>query len=323
MATPMAEAPLPQTPPTPRPGAGTGEHDDGLSAFAPVRPRLFGIAYRMLGSAAEAEDIVQDVWLRWQSMNRSAVENPPAYLATTTTRLCINVAQSAHARRETYVGTWLPEPVDTSTDPGIGAERGEALKLAVLLLLEKLSPTERAAYVLREAFDYPYRQIAEILQMEEANVRQLVSRARKHIADGRRASVSSNEQRRFLEAFIIAAQKGDMSALEGLFADDVVSYSDGGGLVRAAGVPVTGRKRVTTFIAAVSTWCWKGVTVDWVEANGQAGVLILRDGIPIGLTIDASAQGINEIMWFLRPSKLAAISKSGQRLSDVSKPAAA
>jgi RNA polymerase sigma-70 factor (TIGR02957 family) len=317
----MAEEP--QTPPSLHPDAETSEHDDGLSAFAGVRPRLFGIAYRMLGSAAEAEDVVQDVWMRWQSANRKVVENPPAYLATTTTRLCINLAQSAHSRRENYIGTWLPEPVDTSGDPGIGAERGEALKLAVLLLLEKLSPTERAAYVLREAFDYPYDQIASILQMEEANVRQLVSRARKHIADGRRASVTASEQRRFLEAFIAAAQKGDMAGLEGLFAEDVVSYSDGGGLVRAAGVPVTGRKRVATFITAVSTWCWRGVTVDWVETNGQAGVLILRDGVPIGLTIDASEQGINEIMWFLRPSKLVAISRSSQGLSESHAPGSA
>src|SRR5206468_11322473 len=222
MSTAMAEQPIPQ-PQSPRTVFETGEQDDGLSAFAPVRPRLFGIAYRMLGSAAEAEDIVQDVWLRWQSTNRSAVENPPAYLATTTTRLCINLAQSAHTRRETYIGTWLPEPVDTSGDPGIGAERGEALKLAVLMLLEKLSPSERAAYVLREAFDYPYRQIADILQMEEANVRQFVSRARKHIVDGRRTPVSSDEQRRFLQAFIDAAQKGDMTGLEGLLTEDVVS----------------------------------------------------------------------------------------------------
>jgi len=304
----------PPTPPSIHPDAEPRGQDDDLSVFASVRPRLFGIAYRMLGSAAEAEDVVQDVWLRWQqSTNRSAIENPPAYLATTTTRLCINLAQSAHSRHETYTGIWLPEPVDTSADPEIGAERGEALKLAVLLLLEKLSPTERAAYVLREAFDYEYLQIADILQMEEANVRQLVSRARKHIADGRRTSVSSNEQRRFLEAFIAAAQKGDMAALEGLFAEDVVSYSDGGGFVRAAGVPVSGRKRVATFIAALSTWCWKGVKLDWVETNGQAAVLVLRDGVPFGLTIDASPQGINEIMWFLRPSKLAAISKSGQK----------
>ena len=312
-----------EAPSSTRLGAETGEHDDGLSAFAGVRPRLFGIAYRMLGSAADAEDVVQGVWLRWQSINRESVENPPAFLATTTTRTCINLVQSAQKRHETYIGTWLPEPVDTSSDPGLGAERSEALKLAILLLLEKLSPTERAAYVLRQAFDYPYDDIASILQMEKANVRQLVSRARKHIADGRRTSVSSSEQRRFLEAFIAAAQTGDMAALEGILAEDVVSYSDGGGLVPAARVPVSGRERVATFIAGISRSCWKGVTLDWVETNGQAAVLILRDGIPIGLTIDASAQGISEIMWFLRPSKLAAISRSGQGLSDVSKPSAA
>lgn len=206
------------------------EHADGLLAFATVRPRLFGIAYRMLRNAADAEDIVQDVWLLWQSTNRSVVENPPAFLATTTTRLCINLAQSAHSRRETYIGTWLPEPVDTSADPGLGAERGEALRLALLVLLEKLSPTERAAYILREAFDYSYRQIADILQMEEANTRQLVSRARKHIADGRRQPVSSGEQRRLLEAFIAAVQQGNMTGLEGLFAEGVVSCRTVAGL---------------------------------------------------------------------------------------------
>jgi RNA polymerase sigma-70 factor (TIGR02957 family) len=290
--------------------------DDGLSAFGPVRARLFGIAYRMLGSAAEAEDIVQDVWMRWQSTNRSTIENPPAFLVTTTARLCINANKSAHSRHETYVGTWLPEPVDTSSDPGIGAERGEAVKLAVLLLLEKLSPTERAAFVLREAFDYSYGQIADILQMDEANIRQLVSRAHKHIADGRRASVSPGEQRRLLEAFVAAAQGGDLATLEGLLAEDVVSYSDGGGLVRAAGVPVTGRTRVATFVNAISTWCWKGVTLDWVEINGQAAVLVSGNDAPWLATIDASEQGINEIMWFLRPSKLAAIPRSSRRLGD-------
>ena len=213
MAT--AGEPLLQTASSLRFEIEVSENDDGLSAFAPVRPRLYGIAYRMLGSAAEAEDIVQDVWLSWQSTNRSVVESPPAFLATTTTRLCINRAQCAHSRREIYVGTWLPEPVDTKADPELGAERGEALKFAVLVLLEKLSPTERAAYILREAFDYSHRQIADVLQMEEANTRQVVSRARKHIADGRRTPASSGEQRRLLEAFIAAAQKGDMASLEG------------------------------------------------------------------------------------------------------------
>jgi len=212
-----------------------GEYDDGLATFVHVRGRLFGIAYRMLGSASEADDVVQDVWLRWQSTNQNKVQNPSAFLATTTTRLCINLAQSAHTRRETNIGTWLPEPVDPSGDPGIGAERIEALNLAVLLLLEKLSSTERAAYVLRQAFDYSHRQIADVLQLEEANVRQLVSRARKHIANRRRTPVSLNEQRRFREAFVAAAQSGNMTSLEGFLAEDVVSCSEGSGIVRSDG----------------------------------------------------------------------------------------
>src|SRR3954447_25252294 len=154
--------------------------DGAASVFVGLRPRLFGIAYRMLGSSAEAEDVVQEAWVRWQTTDRTAVMDPAAFLATITTRLAITVAQSARKRRETYVGPWLPEPVDTGADPQIGAERGEALEFAVLLLLERLTPTERAAYVLREAFDYPYRQIADVIQLNEPAVRQLVSRARKH-----------------------------------------------------------------------------------------------------------------------------------------------
>jgi len=267
----------------------TTENNDGLSVFFDVRPRLFGIAYRMLGRAAEAEDIVQDVWLRWQSANRSAVEDPPAYLATTTTRLCINFAQSAHSRRETYIGTLLPEPVDTRGDPALGAERGEALKLAVLVMLEKLSPAERAAYILREAFDYSYCQIADILQMEEANTRQLVSRARKHIADGRRTPVNAGEHRRLLEAFIAAAQKGHMAGLENLFAEDLVSYSDGGGLVRSPRVPVSGASvwqrslPPSLHISERREACLgRG---KWTGGRSQR-----RDDVPFALaTIDASA----------------------------------
>ena len=225
----MAAAPeaLSQAAPSPYFEVETRKHDDGLSTFAPVRSRLFGIAYRMLGSAAEADDIVQDVWLRWQSTNRTTVENPPAFLATTTTRLCINVYQSAQSRRETCVGAWTPEPVDTSSDPGLGAERREELKLAVLVLLEKLSRPERAAYILREAFEYSYRKIADILQLEEANARQLVSRARKRIADGRRSTVRFGEQRRLLEAFIAAAHQGNMAALEGHLVEESLPRPNG------------------------------------------------------------------------------------------------
>jgi len=194
---------------------------DGLSAFLCARPRLFGIAYRMVGSAAEAEDIVQDVWVRWQTTDRSPVRNPLAFLVTATTRLAINVIQSARARKEISAGASLPEPVDPSADPALPAERDEALIGAVQLLLEKLSPAERAAYVLREAFSYPYRRIADILRVEEANARQLVTRAREHLSGGRRAPVHPGEHRCLLTAFTTAAKTGDLARLERLLAKEV------------------------------------------------------------------------------------------------------
>ncbi|XVQ06255.1 sigma-70 family RNA polymerase sigma factor [Spirillospora sp. CA-255316] len=207
----------------------TSSLDQAAAAFVEVRPCLFGIAYRMLGSAAEAEDIVQETWLRWQNTERSAIANPAAFLTMITTRLSINATRSARARRETHMCPWLPEPIDTGTDPAAGAERGEALGLALSVLLEKLTPAQRAAYVLREAFVYPYEQIAEIIQLSPANVRQLVSRARKHLNTTRRESIDADEHRRLLSTFLDAAQKGNVSALEDLFAEDVVNSAHGNG----------------------------------------------------------------------------------------------
>jgi len=285
--------------------------DLAASVFDDQRPRLFGIAYRMLGSATEAEDVVQDAWLRWQAYDRETVRDAAAFLTTVTTRLAINSAQSARSRHETYVGPWLPEPVDTSADPALGAERGEALEMAVLLLLEKLTPTERAAYVLREAFDYPYAQIAEILDTTGANVRQLVSRARKHVADERRAPVDPTEQRRLLAAFLLAAQTGDLGALEGLLAADVVSYSDGGGVVRASRIPVFGRETVAKYVAAFASRFWTGATVTWVEANGRPAVLASRDGVPFVLVaVSASEENIDQVLWVMNPDKLVGISST-------------
>ncbi|MFD6961135.1 sigma-70 family RNA polymerase sigma factor, partial [Streptomyces venezuelae] len=195
-------------------GAPPGTLDQATKDFLSARPQLFGIAYRVLGSAAEAEDIVQETWLRWQSTDRSKVHEPTAFLTTVATRLAINVAQSARVRRESYVGPWLPEPVDTTQDPHLGAERAEALEMAVLLLLEKLNPVERTAYVLREAFDYPYGRIAEILETSEANTRQLVSRGRKHLAAERKEAVTPTAHRRLPEDFLSAARTGDLSGLE-------------------------------------------------------------------------------------------------------------
>lgn len=280
--------------------------DDGVAVFAREHRRLFGLAYRILGSWAEAEDVVQDAWLRWQAYDRGTVLDPPAFLTTTVARLAITVGQSARARRETYLGPWLPEPVDTTADPQLGAERGEALELAVLLLLERLGPTERAAYVLRTAFDYPYGEIAGILDLTEANARQLVSRARKHLAGGRGRPVDPAEQRRLLTAFVAAARTGDLAALEKLLAAEVVSWTDGNGMVGAARVPVPGRDRVARFAAFSAKRFWTGTTLTWTETNGRASVLVARDGALLALvTVGASTDGIDHVLWVMSPAKLA------------------
>lgn len=282
--------------------------DDALAAFQAVRGRLFGIAYRMLGSASEAEDIVQEAWLRWQGTDRTVVQDPPAFLATATTRLAINALQSARSQRETYIGPWLPEPVDTSADPTLGAERAEALGFAVLVMLERLTPTERAAYVLREAFAYPYEQICEIVQVSEAAARQLVSRARKHLTGERRREVPQSEQRRLLTAFLAAAKTGDLMQLERMLAEDVVSYTDGGGVVRASKFPVVGRERVAKFVRAFHTHFWNGVDITEADTNGQASVMLSKDGTTFAvITLVIGAQGIDQVLWMMNPHKLGAV----------------
>jgi RNA polymerase sigma-70 factor (ECF subfamily) len=274
-------------------------------AFEAVRGRLFGIAYRMLGTVADAEDILQDVWIRWQGVDASTVEQPAAFLATVTTRLAINSLQSARTRRETYIGPWLPEPVNTEDDPALGAERGEALSFAVLILLEKLTPTERAAYVLREAFDYPYERIAEIVGGSQASARQLVSRARRHVTSEKHADVPNPAQRRLLEAFLAAAQRGDAAALETLFAEDIVSYTDGNGVKLAARTPVAGAARVAQFVAAFSSHFWAGKQIDWVEVNGQPAATLSEGGVvTTTVTLTTSGAGITRLLWIMSPDKL-------------------
>jgi RNA polymerase sigma factor (sigma-70 family) len=193
------------------------------ASFQRVRPRLFGIAYRVLGSANEADDVVLETWIRWQSTDRTQVRDTAAFLATTTLRLAINVAHSAHARRETHIGLWLVERVDAAADPSLDVERGEALESAVCTLVHELSPAERAAYVLREAFDYPYRRISQVLALSEANARQLVTRARRRLSDEHPAWVRTAEHPRLLDAVAAAAQTGDLAGLEQLLAADVAA----------------------------------------------------------------------------------------------------
>jgi len=287
---------------------GVEDLEAAAAVFTQVRPRLFGIAYRMLSSVTEAEDLLQDVWLRWQAYDRSMVANPEAFLATTTTRLAINVLQSAWKRRETYIGPWLPEPVDTEADPYLGAERAEALQFASLLLMEKLTPNERAAYVLREAFEYSYAQIADILSSTEPAVRQLVSRARKRIAGERRAPVAPAEQRELLTTFLTAARLGDLTALERLFTPDVTSLSDGNGRKGVARTPVVGLERVAKFLKAISTWFWDGVEIRWATTNGQTSAVLVRDGSVYGLiTVGATADGIDQVLWLVNPEKNGAV----------------
>jgi RNA polymerase sigma-70 factor (ECF subfamily) len=283
--------------------------EEAAAVFTSMRPRLFGIAYRMLSSATEAEDLVQEVWLRWQLCDRAAVVNPPTFLATTMTRLAVNALRLARVRRETYIGPWLPEPVDTSADPYLGAERDAALEFAALLLMDKLKPSERAAYVLREAFEYRYDEIAKILRSNEPAVRQLVSRARKHMASERHTRVSPAAQRELLTTFIAAARNGDMAALERLFAADVTSVSDGNGMAGVSRRPVAGAPRVARFLNAISARFWDGADVQWANTNGQTSAVVRHGGaVRAVVTVSASADGIDQVLWMFNPEKIAAVS---------------
>ncbi len=293
--------------------------DDSLALattqFLRHKARMFGIAYRILGSVTEAEDVVQEAWLRWQGTNRSAVVDPGNFLGTVSARLALNVAQSARVRRETYIGPWLPEPVDTGVDPQVGAERGEAVELAVLLLLEKLKPVERAAYVLREAFDYPYDQIADVLHLQQGNVRQIVSRSRKRLTAERRKTepVDKKAHRRLLEAFVSAAQTGDISTLEKLLAADAASYSDGNGMRGVARTVVEGAHRVAQ-IAAFSDKFIPGAEFRYAEANGSPVVLILQGGTLRALmSVTVSGGRIKDLYNVLAPDKLRAFERSADR----------
>lgn len=240
----------------------------------------------------------------------ATIREPVAFLTTVTTRLAINVLQSAQHRRETYIGPWLPEPVDTTHDPTLGAERGEALEFAVLLLLEKLTPKERAAYVLREAFDYPYDSVARIVRVSETAARQLVSRARKHLVAERRTPAPPRQRRRLLDAFVAAAQRGDVEALEQLFDEDITSLSDGGGAVRASRIAVVGRGRVAKYVCAFAERFWTGAAVTPTVVNGEPAVVLTAPGATRAfavVTIVTTEHGISRLLWCLNPAKLAAV----------------
>jgi RNA polymerase sigma-70 factor (TIGR02957 family) len=246
-----------------------------------LRPVAFSIAYRMLGSVSEAEDVVQETLLRVHAMleDGERIESPRAYAATVATRLAIDALRSARVRRETYVGEWLPEPIVTSAedDPALHAEMADSLSLAFLVLLESLSPEQRAVFLLREVFDYGYGEIAEIVGKSEDNTRQLATRARRHVEERRPRFEPSVEQRDALaDRFFAAAQQGELEALEALLAEEVELYGDGGGKVPALARLLRGRNRVARTLAAWGRQGRKlpGVTQRRVEINGQPGALL-------------------------------------------------
>ncbi|MEU9163842.1 RNA polymerase sigma-70 factor [Streptomyces sp. NPDC048424] len=266
------------------------------AVFEEHRPRMFGIAYRMLGSAAEAEDTVQDAYLRWASADRGDVGHPGAWLAKVVTNLCLNHLTSARVRREEYVGPWLPEPVltgDGTLGPLESAEQRDSVSMALLVLLEQLTPVERAVYVLREAFAYGHREIAGLLDLSEANCRQLYRRAAQRVEAPRpRFRPDPAQWQGLVDTFMSAARSGDVSRLESMLTADVRYVSDGGGVVNAARRPILGRDKVARFAIGALGKYVTGLPVTFTEVNGapallfgEAAVLLIEfeDGLVSGM----------------------------------------
>jgi RNA polymerase sigma-70 factor, ECF subfamily len=265
--------------------------------FESYRPLMFSIAYRMLGSITEAEDIVQEAYLRYQTASPERIVSHKAFLSTVVTRLCLNHLELAKVQREAYIGPWLPEPALTEIDerfmPAQQAELHESLSMAFLVLLEQLTPAERAVFLLREVFDYDYREIAAIVGKEEAACRQLLSRAKKHVADHRpRFKPTPDAHRQILDQFLQAVGNGDLDGLLQLLSDQVELWADGGGKARGAATrPVRGRDAVSRFLLASPRFSTAGSQVDVVEVNGAPALMVHAGGkalVVLSLGIDAS-----------------------------------
>lgn len=280
--------------------------------FNELRRPAFAIAYRMLGSVSEAEDVVQEGFLRLHRAREGGerIESPRAYLSTVVSRLALDHLRSAAVRRETYVGEWLPEPLLASgeDDPADKAEMADSLSLAFLVLLESLSPEQRAAFLLHEVFDEPYDRIAEIIGTSNQNARQLVTRARRHVEERRPRFEASREQREQLATrFFAAAEQGDLQALEELLAQDVVLHSDGGGKVPSIKHAIHGRSKVArVLITGMRAGTRGGFSTRAVQVNGEPGALFLdpQDRLAGVMTIDAADGQIQTINTIVNPDKL-------------------
>ena len=284
------------------------------AVFSGLRPLLFSIAYRMLGSVSDAEDMVQEAFLRWERVSAGDVESPKAYLSSVVTRLCIDHLRSARVVRETYVGPWLPDPLLTgaAAETGVVEERAEladSLSMAFLVLLESLTPVERAVFLLRETFGYGYDEIAAMVGKSEANCRQIAVRARKQVEARRpRFEASSRGRDEITSRFMEACTTGDLGGLLGLLADDIVLWSDGGGKVRAARKPIDGRDDVARFLLGVTRKWGGALTATPAEVNGQAGLLLDVDGQRVGvIVLDITGSVIQGIRIVVNPEKLTGI----------------
>ncbi|WP_445501161.1 sigma-70 family RNA polymerase sigma factor [Microvirga sp. G4-2] len=279
--------------------------DAAADRFQPLRPGLIRLAYRMLGSMAEAEDVVQEAYIRWHQTDPSTIREPGAFLSKIVTRLCLDILKSARVRRETYIGPWLPEPV---LEPETEAETGEDLSLTLMLALERLSPLERAAFLLHDVFGLGFDEVAATLDREPAACRQLAARARKNVRAARpRYAVAQEEGRRMAEAFFAASRSGDLTTLRTLLAENVVAYTDGGGIRNAALNPLSGFRRVSSLFLGVARKSsfqappilYKGLI------NGLPGFVTLeQDGLPQTTALDIQDGRIVGIYVVRNPEKL-------------------
>ena len=292
-----------------------------VEVFDRYRRLLFGVAYQMLGSVADAEDAVQDAWLRWSAADRSEVTDPRAYLVQVTTRLALDRLRSAQRRRESYVGPWLPEPLLTAPpvasgppapSPDEAAELGEQVSLALLVVLETLSPVERAVFVLREVFGISAAEVGDILGRSEPAVRQLAHRAREHVEARRpRFDTDRREQREVTERFLAAAAGGDVDSLLAVLAPDVVLITDGGGRAKAARRPITGADKVARFLVGIAQQGADipGLRMEVAEVNGWPAIVGWVGAEPFGsISLTLSGERIQQVLVVVNPDKLAGLS---------------
>jgi RNA polymerase sigma-70 factor, ECF subfamily len=282
---------------------------DRLELFTQHRPLLFAVAYRMLGSSTDAEDLLQETFIRWQQAADVEIASPRALLVTILTRLCINHLQSARVRREEYFGQWLPEPLVTAPthDPHAALEIDESLSLAFLLLLERLSPMERAVLLLREVFDHEYVEIASILDQSEPSCRQILRRARQHIKESRPRFDASVEQREeLLRKFSEASSQGDLDALVSLLSKEAIFYSDGGGKAPALPNPIYGARNIARgILEGTRRLVPKNLVRRFAEINGHPGIVTFLDARPFSVfTFDVSGERIFRIYVITNPEKL-------------------